>query len=167
MPHPMPELNAMLKQLRLSHSIEHLAQHNRTAIEKKLSYLEFLTLLLQEEILQRQNKKFQARLKRAKIRSDKTIESFDFEFNPKINSLKIKELLTCGFIEEKAPVLIVGPCGTGKSHLAQAIAHAAIRNNIDALLRTQSVLLNDEMDPPPFKRLRDEPKWKGLLLTTI
>ena len=55
MTHSMPEINTLLKQVRLSHIIEHLAKRNREAIEKKLSYLEFLSLILQDEILGREN----------------------------------------------------------------------------------------------------------------
>ncbi|WP_115090917.1 ATP-binding protein [Legionella worsleiensis] len=58
--------------------------------------------------------------------SDKTLEAFDFDFNPKINRAQIQELASCRFIAEKVPVLIVGPCGTGKSHIAQSLAHCAM-----------------------------------------
>jgi len=138
----MPELSALLKQVRLSHALEYLAQRNKEAIEKKLSHPEFLSLLIQDELLGRQNKKFQERIKRAHIRMDKTLENFDFSINPKINSGLIKELMSCDFIAEKVPVLIVGPCGTGKSHLSQAIAHCAIRRNIDVLWMSQNALLS-------------------------
>ena len=85
MTHPMPEINTLLRQLRLSHIVEHLPQRNRDAIAKKLAYPEFLALLLQDEMLGRDSNKFKARIKRACIRSDKTLESFDFNFNPKPN----------------------------------------------------------------------------------
>lgn len=143
MTHPMPEINTLLKQLRLSHVIDNLPQRNRESIERKLDYPEFLSLLLQDEILGRDNKKLRARIKRANIRGDKTLENFDFDFNPKINLAQIKELASCRFIIEKSPILIVGPCGTGKSHVAQAIAHCAIRQNIDVLWLSQSKLFSE------------------------
>jgi DNA replication protein DnaC len=139
----MPEINNILKQLRLSHIGQSLPQRNRESIEGKLSYPEFLSLLLQDEILGRANTKFITRIKRANIRSDKTLENFDFNFNPKINRAQITELASCRFIAEKTPVLIVGPCGTGKSHLAQALAHCAIRQEIDVLWMPQSKLFNE------------------------
>ena len=120
MTHPMPEINSLLRQLRLSHIIEHLPQRNRDAIAKKLAYPEFLALLVQDEILGRDNNKFKSRIKRAGLRHDKTLENFDFDFNPKINRAQIQELASCRFIKEKSPILIVGPTGTGKSHIAQA-----------------------------------------------
>ncbi len=143
MTHPMPEINILLKQLRLSHLSERLVQRNREAIDKKLSFPEFLALILQDEILGRENKKLQSRIKRAYIRSDKTFENFDFSFNPKINRAQILELASCRFIKEKSPVLIVGPTGTGKSHIAQALAHCAIRQQIDVLWLPQSKLFSE------------------------
>lgn len=140
MKNPMPEINTLLRQLRLSHIMDNLPQRNKDAIAKKLAYSEFLALLLQDEILGRDNNKFKARIKRAGIRPDKTIENFDFNFNPKINRAQILELATCQFIKEKSPVLIVGPTGTGKSHLAQALAHCAIRQGIDVLWLSQTKL---------------------------
>lgn len=143
MTHSMPEINTILKQLRLPHVIHYLSQRTRESIEAKLPYPEFLSLLLQDEMLGRANTKLTARMKRANVRCDKTIENFDFNFNPKINRAQIQELASCRFIAEKTPVLIVGLCGTGKSHLAQALAHCAIRQEIDVLWMPQSKLFSE------------------------
>jgi DNA replication protein DnaC len=143
MTHPMPEINALLRQLKLSHILDYLPQRNRESIEKKLAYPEFLSLLLQDEILGRENKKFQTRFKRANIDGNKTLERYDFDFNSSMNRAQIQELASCRFIDERAPVLIVGPCGTGKSHIAQALAHCAIRQGIDALWLQQSKLFSE------------------------
>ena len=75
------------------------------------------------------------------FRSSKTIEQFDFDFNVAINQTLITELATCRFVAEKVAVLIAGPCGTGKSHIAQALGHAAVRADYDVLFTTQSQLL--------------------------
>ena len=98
MTNPMPELSAQLKQLRLSHITDKLQLRNREAIGRKLSYPEFLALLLQDELLGRENSKFRARIKRAHLSGDKTLESFDFDFNPKINRAQIQDLASCAFI---------------------------------------------------------------------
>ena len=143
MTHPMPEINALIKQLKLSHISDRLSQRNRESIDKKLTYPEFLALVLQDEVLGRENNKFKARIKRANIRSDKTLENFDFNFNPKINQAQILELASCRFIKEQSPVLMVGPTGTGKSHIAQAIAHCAIRQGIDVLWLSQTKLFGE------------------------
>jgi DNA replication protein DnaC len=143
MTHPMPEINVLLRQLRLLHIIDNLQPRNRESIERKLAYPEFLGLVLQDEILGRENRKFKARIKRANINCDKTLENFDFGFNLQINRAQILELASCRFIDEKVPVLIVGPCGTGKSHIAQSLAHCAIREGIDVLWLPQSKLFSE------------------------
>lgn len=143
MTHPMPEINSLIKQLKLSHLNDYLPKRTRQAIESKLAYPEFLALLLQDELLGRDNNKFKARIKRANIHGDKTIENFDFEFNPKINSAQIHELASCRFIKEKVAVLMVGPTGTGKSHIAQALCHCAIRQGMDVLWLSQAKLFSE------------------------
>ncbi len=140
---PMPELAPMLKQLRLSGILDSLEDRNKQAIGKKMSYTEFLSLLISDEVARREQKKFSLRLRRAAFRSNKTLDQFDFSFNPMINSALIQELITGRFIEEKVAVLIVGPCGTGKSHIAQAIGHAAVRQGHDVLFASQSQLLGN------------------------
>ena len=140
---PMPELAPMLKQLRLSGILDSLETRNKQAIGKKMSYTEFLSLLISDEVARREQKKFSLRLRRAAFRSHKTLDQFDFSFNPKINSALIQELITGRFVEEKVAVLIVGPCGTGKSHIAQVIGHAAVRQGHDVLFTSQSRLLGN------------------------
>jgi DNA replication protein DnaC len=140
---PMPELAPMLKQLRLSGILDSLEDRNKQAIGKKMSYTEFLSLLISDEVARREQKKFSLRLRRAAFRSHKTLDQFDFSFNPKINAALIQDLITGRFIEEKVAVLIVGPCGTGKSHIAQAIGHAAVRHSHDVLFTSQSQLLGN------------------------
>ncbi len=141
-PNPMPELSPYLKQLRLSGLLETLAQRNREAVEKKLTYPEFLALLIHDEAARREQKKYDMRLRRAGFRGDKTLEGFDFGFNPTIDQQQIQDLADARFIEEKVAVLIAGPCGTGKSHIAQAIGHCAVRRGYDVLFTTQTQLLS-------------------------
>src|SRR3990167_1189177 len=138
---PMPEIESSLKKLRLHGMQEKLQLRNKEAIASKLSFTEFLATLLQDELLQKDQRKFESRFKKAKINGNKTLEQFDFSFNKKINQQQIKDIITCQFVAEKFPVLIVGPCGTGKSHLAQAIGHCAIRKGIDVLFFTQTQLI--------------------------
>jgi len=138
---PMPELSPMLKQLRLSGILDSLEARNREAIAAKLAYPEFLALLIQDEIARREQKKFNLRIRRAGFRSQKTIEQFDFAFNSGINQAFIQELATARFVDEPANLLIAGPCGTGKSHLAQALGHCAVRQGHDVIFLTQTQLL--------------------------
>ncbi|MFP7755667.1 IS21-like element helper ATPase IstB [Thermodesulfobacteriota bacterium B35] len=130
----------MLKQLRLSGIMDSLEIRNRQAIDEKMAYTDFLALLIQDEVARRTQRKFDLRIRRAGFRNQKTLEDFDFSFNPAINKAQIMDLATCRFMEEKACVLIVGPCGTGKSHIAQALGHCAIRQGRDVLFTTQTKL---------------------------
>ncbi len=124
---PSPELAPQLKQLRLSGIMDSLDARNRQAIAAKMPYTDFLAALIGDEIARRDQKKFSLRQRRANFRATKTLEQFDFDRLPKLNRTLINELAAGRYLSERAPVLIVGPSGTGKSHLAQALGHCAIR----------------------------------------
>ena len=94
---PMPELIPMLKELRLSGVLDSLEARNRQAVEEKFSYTEFLATILQDEVARRAQKKFTLALRRASFRNHKTIEEFDFSFNPSINKSLILDLASCRF----------------------------------------------------------------------
>ena len=138
---PIPELSPQLKQLRLSGILDSLEARNRQAIESKLAYTEFLALLIGDEVARREQKKFSSRLRRAQFRTTKTLEQFDFERLPQLNRAMVHDLATGRYVNEGAPVLIGGPCGTGKSHLAQALGHCAVRQGVDVMFSTCANLL--------------------------
>jgi DNA replication protein DnaC len=137
---PANDLTPALKQLRLSGILDSLEARNRQAIDGQLAYTEFLALLIQDEVARREQKKFASRLRRASFRAQKTLDAFDFSRMPGVNRGQIADLATGRYLDEKAPVLIVGPCGTGKSHLAQALGHCAVRQGRDVLFTSQSQL---------------------------
>jgi DNA replication protein DnaC len=122
---PIPALTPHLKQLRLSGILDSLEARNRQAIESKLAYTEFLALLIEDEVARREQKKFASRLRRAAFRTNKTLDQFEFDRLPQLNRALVHDLASGRYLSERAPVLIVGPCGTGKSHLAQALGHSA------------------------------------------
>ncbi|MFN9389427.1 MAG: ATP-binding protein, partial [Betaproteobacteria bacterium] len=133
---PAPELAPQLKLLRLSGILDSLDERNRQAIAAKMPYVDFLASLIGDEVARREQKKFSLRQRRANFRATKTLEQFDFERLPKLNRTLVHELATGRYLDERAPVLIVGPCGTGKSHLAQALGHCAIRQGVDVVFGT-------------------------------
>jgi DNA replication protein DnaC len=137
---PIPDLAPQLKQLRLSGILDSLQARNRQAIEGKLAYTEFLAMLIGDEVARRENKKFSTRLRRAQFRTTKTLEQFEFERLPKLNRNLIHDLATGRYLQEKAPVLIVGPSGIGKSHLAQALGHCAVRQGVDVVFTSCAAL---------------------------
>lgn len=137
---PIPELTPQLKSLRLSGILDSLEARNRQAIEGKLAYTEFLAMLISDEVARRESKKFAMRLRRAQFRRTKTLEQFDFERLPKLNRALVHDQATGRYLHEKAPVLIVGPSGIGKSHLAQALGHCALRQGVDVVFSTCTAL---------------------------
>ena len=135
------QLTPMLRTLRLSGILETLEVRNRQAVEARTSFVEFLTLLLQDEVERRAQSALRLRLRRAALDPSKTLESFDFGFNPKLNKAQIFDLATCAFVERHEPILVYGPTWTGKSHLAQALAHEACRRGFEVLFVSTAKML--------------------------
>jgi len=127
------QLTPPLKQLRLSGILETLDVRHRQAVEGKWSYVEFLSRLLEDEVERRGQKQLALRLRRATVNTTKTLEAFDFHFNPSLNRQQVLELASCEYVRQRHNLLICGPTGTGKSHLAQALAHEACRQGFDVL----------------------------------
>lgn len=127
------QLTSFLKRLRLSGILDTLESRNQQAIDGKWSSVEFLSRLLQDEVERRSQKQLALRIRRAAINTTKNLEGFDFSFNPGINRQQVLDLATCNFIRQKRNVLICGPAGVGKSHLAQALTHEACRQGCAAL----------------------------------
>lgn len=124
------QLKSQLKALKLSGIVETLELRVMEAQSNQLAFTELLSMILNDEIETRQNRKLQRLLIRARLQSNKTLENFDFSFNPSINASIIRELATCRFIEKGENIFLLGPTGTGKTHLAQAIAHKACRQHL-------------------------------------
>ncbi len=117
----------LLTKLRLSGSAASLEIRSHEAASNGLSHREFLELILQDELLTRDDRKMNRRVIAAAFRDQRRLEDFDFSFNPSIKKSTIFELATGRFVQEKRDVLFLGPPGTGKSHLAQCIGMSAIR----------------------------------------
>lgn len=123
-----------LKALRMSGILDTLDVRIKQAIDQKLSHVEFLGLVLQDEHERRENKKLRSRLRKANFRGDRTLNNFQFEVPKlKVNRSQVFDLATCIFVEERVNVLIVGPTGVGKSHVAQALGHQACMRGFDVL----------------------------------
>lgn len=121
------ELVPLLKKLRLSGVLQSLELRLQQAREDSLPYEEFLFRLLSDEVERRDGKQLEQRVRRANFEHDKTLEDFDFHFNPNVPKARVIDLATCSFVEKRQSVLLLGPAGVGKSHIAQALGHRACR----------------------------------------
>jgi DNA replication protein DnaC len=130
---PTDDLVRLLKKLHLSGVLQSLELRTKQASDDNLAMSEFLLRLLTDEVERREAKQLTARLRRASFEHAKTIEDFDFVFNPSVPKTKVLELATCAFVERNENVLIIGPTGVGKSHLAQALGHRACRDGRQVL----------------------------------
>lgn len=127
------QLAQKLQTLRLGGFMETLDLRLKQTQEEELTPLSFLQLLVQDEVERREAHKLAKRLARASFEEEKTLEGFDFSFNPKIKRNLIKDLATCLFLEKKEHVLLYGPAGVGKTHLAQSLGQEACRKGYDVL----------------------------------
>lgn len=127
------QLVPLLKKLRLSGVLNTLDLRKNQALEGKLSHLDFLLLLLQDEVARRDANQLALRLRRANFEHDRTIEGFEFIFNPSIHKDRVLDLASGAYLARKENILLLGPSGVGKSHLAQALGHRACQHGHDVL----------------------------------
>lgn len=152
------QLQPRLKRLKLGGMLQTLELRLDQAHQEKLGHLEFLELMLEDEIQRRQNRALARRIQRARFDEAQTLSDFDFAFNPKMPASQIRDLATCSFIERTESVLLVGPVGVGKTHIAQAIGHAACRQGRSVLFDKTARVLSDlgagHLDATWERRLR-------------
>lgn len=113
--------------LGLPHLAEALTQYAQRADEAKMGYLDFIDLVLSEELAVRDDRRFRQGLRLSKLPHHKTLDDYDFSFQPELDPRKVKDLATLSFIEAKANAALLGPPGVGKTHIAVALAVAACR----------------------------------------
>ena len=102
------QLTPYLTKLRLSGILQTLEARNRQAVDGHWSYIEYLSRLLEDEVERRAQKQLSLRLRRAAVNSTKTLEAFDFNFNPTLNRQQVLQLASCEFIRQKHNLLIYG-----------------------------------------------------------
>jgi DNA replication protein DnaC len=129
-------LQTALTRLRLSGLAASLDVRLQEAVGHHLGHVEFLEILLRDELLVRDERLIARRVKAAGFRELKTLEEFDFGFNPSIKRKVVFDLATGRFIREARDVLLIGPPGLGKSHIAQALGYQAIKNGSVVLYRS-------------------------------
>ena len=137
------ELTRALKQLRLGGMAAVLETRLLQAQAQSMAPIDLVSCLISDELSRRSNRLLERRQKQAQFRDpQKTLDNFDFNFNKKLNRSLVFDLATAGFIAKREDALFLGPPGTGKSHLAQAIGLAAIQQNYRVLYRETHTLLD-------------------------
>src|SRR5246127_2033077 len=138
------ELQRSLRQLRLGGMADVLETRLRQAQAEAMAPIDLISCLISDELTRRSERLLDRRRKQAGFGDpDKTLDNFDFSFNPKMNRSLVFDLATCAFVGKREDALFLGPGGTGKSHLAQAIGQAAIQQGFRVLYRETHVLLDD------------------------
>jgi DNA replication protein DnaC len=138
------ELDHALRKLRLSGMAAVLETRLRQAQSERLPPIDLVSALVNDELQRRQDRLLDRRRKLARFRdADRSLDTFDFTFNKKMNRALVYELATARFIAQHEDALFLGPPGTGKSHLAQAIGHAAIQQGYRVLYREAHTLLEE------------------------
>lgn len=138
---PHSELGAVLRALKLTGMLDTLDARLAEARAGTLGHVEFLQVLCQDEIARREAAAVARRLRAARLPSSATLEGFDFSFNPRLPTAQIRDLARLEFIPAGEGVLIFGPVGVGKTHIAVALAHQACRRGYDVGFWTCSRLL--------------------------
>jgi DNA replication protein DnaC len=148
----MTPLQTTLRQLRLSGLAQSLDLRLAEAAASRLSHGEFLELILQDELNVRQERRLQRRTTAADFRALKTLEDFDWQFNPSIRRAQIFELAAGAYLREGKDLLFLGPPGVGKTHLAQALGYEAIKQGKEVLYRSVFDLVRDFLKDEAFKQ---------------
>jgi DNA replication protein DnaC len=136
-------IERLAQKLRLSGLLQSLDIRLQESVANNLTHAEFLELILQDEIMVRNQRALERRKKNAKFRELRTLEDFDFRFNESIKKSRIYNLATCQYLAEAGDVLFMGPPGVGKSHLAQALGYQAVKNGHSVLYSSIFDLVRD------------------------
>lgn len=138
----MNELKNKLRELKLAGAVKTLETRNNYALEHKTSYLEFLELIIEDEYVNRLANSYNKRFSKAKLTMQKTLDNYDFTYQPELDKKLINELASCRFIIEKKNIILMGKPGVGKTHLANAIGLEAIKQGYKVIF----IHVNDLID---------------------
>ena len=151
-----PDLKSLLQRLKLNSLLERHEELARQAIEQRWSHLTYLEHLIAGECLDRQHRLVERRILAARFNVIKTLDQFEWDWPDKINEAQIRNIFRLGFIEKKSNVIFMGTCGTGKSHLAVALAYQACQRGHAVLYSTAIEALNRLVAAQAAHRLRAE-----------
>ena len=153
----MEKIKERLKQLRLSGAITSLESRNQYALENKISYMDFLELLLEDEWAIRQSNAYRHRLVQSRLNEQKRLDNYDFTWQPELDKKIIMDLAACRFIPEKHNVVLMGKPGVGKTHLANALGLEAIKKGYKVLFTHANNLIDQ------LHRSKADGKYQSML----
>jgi len=155
----MNTLKGRLREFKLAGILNSLEERITYSNDNKLSYSQFLELLCEDEVNNRRDNSHKKRHARAKLPTYKTIEEFDFGFQPSIDKKQINDVSTCQYIKEKKNFILVGSPGTGKTHLAIALGVKALLKGHKVLFTTTAEMLRQlhmsKADNSYYKKLNE------------
>jgi DNA replication protein DnaC len=154
----MNSLPAALDSLRLRYVAENYEALAQQAADKKWAYADYLQRLIEGECHRRQERALERRVQAARFPVRKTLDRFRWDWPSKINELQVKNLFRLGFLEKKTNVILVGPCGTGKTHLGLALGYEACQRGHPVLFTTAVDALNNLVAAQAAHRLKAELK---------
>jgi DNA replication protein DnaC len=142
-----------LKTLKLPTFLREYDKLARQCAAEGLDHVQFLTRLVELELIDRERRMIERRIKAAKFPVTKSLDSFDFKAIPKLNKMQVLELARCEWIERRENVIALGPSGTGKTHAALGLGLAACQKGLSVAFTTAAALVNEMMEARDERRL--------------
>ncbi|MDP4268378.1 MAG: IS21-like element helper ATPase IstB [Bacteroidota bacterium] len=137
----MERIKSKLKQMRMGAAAGSLHIRNEYALSNQISYLDFLDMILEDELSSRRSNSYKKRLIDSKLTYTKTIDNYDFSYQPELDKKLIYDLASCRFIREKHNIVLMGKPGVGKTHLANAIGLEAIKQDFKVIFIHANTLI--------------------------
>ena len=157
-----------LETLKLPTFLREYEKLARQCAAEGLDHVQFLARLVELELIDRERRMIERRIKAAKFPATKSLDSFDFKAIPKLNKMQVLELARCNWIERRENVIALGPSGTGKTHVALGLGLAACQKGLSVSFTTAATLVNEMMEARDERRLlRLQKQLAGVKLMII
>ena len=150
---PQILLNHRLKSLRLPTVLREYGKLAKQAATEGLDHVQFLARLIELEMIDRERRMIERRIKAAKFPAVKSLDSFDFKAIPALNKMQVLELARCEWIERRENVIALGPSGTGKTHIALGLGLSACQKGLSVGFVTAAALVHELMEARDERRL--------------
>ena len=150
---PQILLNHRLKSLRLPTVLREYGKLARQAAAEGLDHVQFLARLIELEMIDRERRMIERRIKAAKFPAVKSLDSLDFKAIPALNKMQVLELARCEWVERRENVIALGPSGTGKTHIALGLGLSACQKGLSVGFVTAAALVHELMEARDERRL--------------